>query len=524
MLSYCYGTKSFHQRGAIIIMPEKFMEIDIEATENNGLETPFAGLVPLIQMCNAMGLPDFINQNLHVQGGKGFKDHEYVMSFAAMQIAEGSTLDDLAIFKDKFGLNMLPFSIPSSSAGRGYLAHFHNSAEESKQKQGSAYIPEENEHLAGFQRIHAFCFQQAFRMNALSSVTLDQDATFINTSTKSALFNYRGEKSFGAFNTYCPEYDMIVGTQYRDGNVPAGYGQLEELKRVLLCVPSGINKVSLRSDSAGYQKELLTYCGEGKNERFGVIDFTISCPVTKEFREAAKAVPASEWRAVTKEIARGGEKIRQETNHEYATIPYVPQWAGNSKNTAEYRFIATREKFQGKLTSQSREGQLLMPGAMDGMEIEEITAGNEVMKKLHLTELSGEVYKLFGIVTNMIEKDGEELVVWHHERCGKSEEVHRVLKNELAGGHIASRKFGANAAWWNIAVLAQSLLSLFKHYFLPKECSKSRPKTLRFRFFVTLGRIVSHARRIVLRVQAGKASEWFMHVRDKLMSFCAATG
>ena len=504
-------------------MTEKFIGIDIEVAENNGLETPFAGLIPLLQMCKAMKIPEFINQSLHVQGEKGFKDHEYVMSLAAMQIAEGSTLDDLAVFKDKFGLDVLPFNIPSPSAGRGYLAHFHNVVEESKQKQGTAYIPEENEHLAGFRDIHVFCLKQAFNMNPCPNITLDQDATFINTSTKNALFNYHGEKSYEAFNTYCPEYDMMVGTQFRDGNVPPGYMQLEELKRVLSHMPAGIEKISLRSDSAGYQQDLLEYCCEGKNERFGVIDFTISCPVTKFFREAAKTVPVNEWKPVMKEVNRGGVKMRQETNQEYATIPYAPQWTCNSQKTPEYRYIAIREKFKGKLNSQTSKGQLLIPEVVEGMEIEDIEASNEGVKKLHLTEMAGEVYKIFGIVTNMIERDGGELIAWHHERCGKSEEVHRILKNEMAGGHIASRKFGANAAWWNIAVLAQSLLSLFK-YFLPKECRNSRPKTLRFKFFVTLGRIVNHARRIVLRVQAGRAAEWFMHVMDRLMNFCAAAG
>ena len=496
-------------------MTEKFTGIDIRVTENNAQETPFAGLIPLLQMCNAMKLPEIIDKSLHVQGAKGFKDHEYIMSLVAMQIAEGSTLDDLAIFKEKFGLNELPINIPSPSAGRGYLAHFHNVTEQSKQKQGSVYIPEENEHLAGFRDIHAFCFQQAFRMNPLPSITLDQDATFINTNTKNALYNYLGEKSYEAFNTYCPEYDMVVGTQFRDGNVPPGYGQLEEFKRVLSYVPAGVEKVSLRSDSAGYQKELLSYCREGKNERFGVIDFTISCPVTKGFRASAQSVPASEWKPVTKEVNLRGIKVRKETSQEYATVPYVPQWAGYSKSTPEYRYIAVREKFRGKMTPQGSEGQLLIPEVLEDMEAE-----HPEVKKLHLTEMTGDVYKVFGIVTNMIEKDGDEIISWHHERCGKSEELHRILKNEMAGGHIASRKYGANAAWWNTAVLAQSMLSLFKQYFLPEECHKSRAKTLRFRFFVTLGRIVRHARRVVLKIQAGRAAEWFMYARDRLMSFC----
>jgi len=500
-------------------MTEKITGIDIEVTENDAEETPFAGLIPLFQMCSAMKLPEFINQTLQVQQGKGFKDHEYVISLAAMQIAEGTTLDDLVIFKEKFGLEALAFNIPSPSAGRGYLTNFHNFAEENKQKQGSVYIPEENEHLAGFRDVHAFCFQQAFNMNPQSSVTLDQDATFINTDTKSALRNYHGDKSYEAFNTYCPEYDMVIGTQFRDGNVPPGYRQLEELQSVLSRLPVGIEKINLRSDGAGYQVELLEYCSEGKNEQFGVIDFTISCPVTKGFREAAKAVSASDWKPVIKEISCGDSKKRQETNQEYATIPYVPEWAGNSKNTPEYRFIAIRERFRGKISSQSSEGQMLIPEMIEYMEAE-----NERVKKLHLTEMGNDVYKIFGIVTNMIEKDGGELVCWHHERCGKSEELHRILKNDMAGGHIASRKFGANAAWWSISVLALSLLSLFKHNFLPEECKTSRPKSLRFRFIVTLGRIVKHARRCVLKIRAGMSAEWFMYARDRLMSFCAATG
>ena len=34
-------------------------------------------------------------------------------------------------------------------------------------------------------------------MNPLSSITLDQDDTLINTNTKNALYNYLGEKSAG---------------------------------------------------------------------------------------------------------------------------------------------------------------------------------------------------------------------------------------------------------------------------------------------------------------------------------------
>jgi hypothetical protein len=56
-------------------------------------------------------------------------------------------------------------------------------------------------------------------------------------------------------------------------------------------------------------------------------------------------------------------------------------------------------------------------------------------------------YKLFGVVTNM-DWDGERLIHWHRERCGKSEEAHSVMKGDFAGGQLPSGDFGENAAWW----------------------------------------------------------------------------
>jgi hypothetical protein len=41
---------------------------------------------------------------------------------------------------------------------------------------------------------------------------------------------------------------------------------LEEAARLL---PVGVTKLYLRSDTAAYQQNLLKYCAEGKNRRFG---------------------------------------------------------------------------------------------------------------------------------------------------------------------------------------------------------------------------------------------------------------
>ena len=274
-------------------------------------------------------------------------------------------------------------------------------------------------------------------------------------------------------------------------------------------------QVTLRSDTAAYQEEILKYCAEGKNERFGVIDFTISCKIVESFKQAAKSVAEGDWKPVLKKETKNGVTEYEETGQEWAEVPYVPDWTLTSK--AEYRFIAIRERTE--LRKGENPAQLSLPEIVEDMEKE-----NEQVKRLHITLMKNLAYKVFGIVTNLREEDGGKIIEFHHERCGKSEEVHRILKDELGGGHVVSGKFGSEAAWWNIAVMSLSLLNLFKRNFFPEESHSYRPKAMRYRFFVMVGKFVRHARKLVMKVYSTseQVMGWYQYARDRLMGFCAS--
>jgi hypothetical protein len=284
----------------------------------------------------------------------------------------------------------------------------------------------------------------------------------------------------------------------------------------LQTIPEGVKGVTLRSDTAGYQEARVRYCAEGKNESFGVIGFTISCKVVDSFKYATKMIPEADWKPVLKETEKDGVTELKDTGQEWAEVSYVPDWLLQSK--AEYRFIAIRERTE--LRKGDNPEQMSLPEMIDEMETE-----NENTKRLHLTVMGNLAYKVFGIATNL-QEDGGKIVSFHHERCGKSEEVHRILKDELGGGHVASGKFGSEAAWWNISVLALSLLNLFKRNFLPSDSYACRPKAMRYRFFVMTGRFVRHARKAVMKIYSTSEQviDWYRYARDRLMSFCAATG
>jgi hypothetical protein len=113
-------------------------------------------------------------------------------------------------------------------------------------------------------------------------------------------------------------------------------------------------------------------------------------------------------------------------------------------------------------------------------------------------------FKLFGIVTNRT-LPGDQVIWWLRERCGKSEEVHAVMKTDLAGGRMPSGLFGANAAWWTIMIVAHNLKAVMKRLVLgpawvARRMKALRMKALRFSLINLPGRIIRHGRRLIIRV------------------------
>ena len=108
--------------------------------------------------------------------------------------------------------------------------------------------------------------------------------------------------------------------------------------------------------------------------------------------------------------------------------------------------------------------------------------------------------KHFAILTNIREWKPARLIQWHREKAGTIEGVHDVLKNELAGGVLPCKYFGANAAWLRLASLSHNVMTALKRVALPPELLAARPKRLRFLIFNTPGRLIHHARKIILRL------------------------
>jgi hypothetical protein len=90
----------------------------------------------------------------------------------------------------------------------------------------------------------------------------------------------------------------------------------------------------------------------------------------------------------------------------------------------------------------------------------------------------GSKVKHFAVVTNIREWKAGRLIQWHREKAGTVEGVHDVVTNELAGGVMPCKYFGANAAWLRLAVIAHNVMTALKRLALPAELLTARPKRL----------------------------------------------
>ena len=330
-------------------------------------------------------------------------------------------------------------------------------------------IPPSTELLSALECVNTDLVAAIHTRNPVDHATLDMDATVIETEKRDALFSYKGYKAYQPLNTYWAEVGVVLHTEFRDGNVPAGHEQLRVFLHALSLLPPGVKTVRLRSDTAGYQHDLMAYCDRGKegklHARFGRIAFAIGADVTHEFKKAVREAEA--WHPIHDKKGR--------ITGEWAEVCFVPNAECTTKKGQPYRYLAIRERLK----------QPLLPG-MDHLPFQTIAFDE-----------TG--YKLFGIVTNM-DWEGEKLIHWHHERCGKSEEAHAVMKEDLAGGKLPSGKFGENAAWWSIMVLAHNLNTAMKNLVLEGSWVAKRMKAIRFPLINLPGRVMEHARELVIRL------------------------
>jgi Transposase DDE domain group 1 len=443
--------------------------------------TALGGIPLVVQTFRSLGLPESVRKQVRVkERERGYDEPTFVESFVILNAVGGECVEDFKRLREDPGLKeMIGHELPSAEAARQFLNAFHEEEkiEEAKQRRlpdQIAYIPEETLPLEGLGRVNRDLVQRfGERCPRQRIATVDQDATIIESRKQQALPTYEGERGYQPMLAVWAETGLVLADQFRDGNVPAQMKPLEVAQRAFAALPSTVKEFYYRGDSACHESDLVNWLRNPNREGGpqGKIGFAISARMSQALHRAMEAVPEPEWKLY-------GETHPAEIR-ECAEVPFVPSEKSEHKDTQPLRYVAIRIRL--------KQGALFEDGSR---------------------------VRHFAVLTNRWDLKPARLIAWHREKAGTVEMVHDVVKNELGGGVLPSKYFGANAAWLRLAVMAHNVLTALKRLALPSELATARPKRLRFLIFNVPGRLVHHARRLILRLAA--AAEWIAAYQEAL--------
>jgi hypothetical protein len=431
----------------------------VEIAFEGGLQeevTAHAGVALLVETGRRSGVMALAERVLPgKKNPKGLGQGHMVESMVVLSAVGGQCVDDLQGLREDRGLEaMVGYSLPAPSTARSWLEQYHDEQAVAQRPPQGSFIPEESSGLAGLKELVAQSVRAyVWAVKPRREVTLDVDAHLVESSKRDALKTYEGYRGYQPLVVCWAETGLALADQFRDGNVPASIGIRELVDQAYGVLPQRPDgwEVRVRSDSAAYETDVLDHC-DGRGWKFAV-----SADMSRQLREETDRVKPEEWHLW--KVERDG------CVRDWAEVPYVPSRASEKRDTRPYRYVAVRLR--------SPQGVLFSDGT-------------------HV--------KVFAVVSNDWEQDGQALLEWQRGKAGTVEQVHRVLKDELAAGVYPSGKFGANAAWLRLQVLTHNLLELMKATALDKKYRHARPKRLRFAIFNHVGRLVHHARQTLMRV------------------------
>ncbi len=438
-----------------------------------------AGALVISRAFRSLKIPELCALNLQLKTRqRGYEEAQFMETILLLQAVGGDCPEDLGLLnQDPMLGRALGYDLPKVTAVRNFLERFHDEElalqRPAREEQKSFIMPAST----GLQRLQDVQAGLVGRVSQKyhaqgqpqSIATVDQDATIIESHKRSALPHYEGGRGYQPMVAIWAEADLVLADEWRDGNVSAMQEPLRCAQMAFAVLPRSIKQRYFRGDSACHEQELLRWLGaaERGQEPGGAIGFCISARMSVDLQKAVLRVPEKEWRLL--------EQEPDGTQRQWAELDFVPGERGEKKQSQPLRYVGLRLlKPQGALFA-------------DGSD-----------RHHH------------AVVTNL-DWAGDRLLNWHREKAGTVEHVHDEIKNGLAGGHVPSQLFGANAAWFKLTLMLYNIGSAIKGLCLEGEERLARWKKLRLLIIHLSGRLNRNA--CVLRLRFCASNEAIARVQ-----------
>jgi hypothetical protein len=496
------------------------MSITIELDAKNN-QTGFSGLIMYFDLMSHLNLYATLTERLSdYHPNQGWDAASIVIIVVVLNLAGYESVSDINYMLADEGLVMLyrqflkkemsssewrkwlrrfnkksNNTLPSATVIRDFLSSFHDP--EMVAKKGEAIIHQNNTRLNALNFVLFYLVEVAYiKSGRPKRITIDQDATIVETYKAKALYTYMMNKGYQPVNNYCVELGCVIGTEFRDGNVPAKMNLMEMFQTSLLNLPKGIKSIDYRGDSGSCNLNFMKAMDNGTLSDKYDIKFAISALITPRVKSIYDTIPSSEWQ-------------RYDSKQEFAETTYTHEALGTG---CSLRLIIVR-------TKQSDKKKIPKPKKINSKQMEiELNIDLIVEPKENEVRKEGVIYELRGVLSNIpIERFSTvKLLEWSRKRAGKAEHLHAIQKTDLSGGRMPSGQFGANAAWWIITCIVCNIHAILNIVALPKFLKNKRFKTIRAKLINCVGRISTAARGFTVKIGNASIYSLMRIIRRKL--------
>ena len=297
----------------------------------------------------------------------------------------------------------------------------------------------------------------------LELLVIDADATLVlahSDAKQGAAGTYKHSFGFHPLLAYLdrgPAPGEPLAGLLRPGNAAAGATDdlIELVDLALAQLPAAAaaaaQPVLVRCDSAGASTRLAWHLRERG------IGFTLGMPIDAHLREAILAQPEPAW---TPAVDADGQP------RDGAEVCELTSWIDLHTWPDGTRVICRREDAH--------------PGA-----------------QLRFTDHDGHRFQVF--LTDQPDPDLAGLELRHRQRARVEDRIRAAKATGLA--KLPFDRWRRNSVWLELVLAAQELTCWTQALLLDGDLALAEPKTLRYRLLHTAGRIVHHARRVILRLQ-----------------------
>lgn len=314
----------------------------------------------------------------------------------------------------------------------------------------------------GLSRFNSIVNKRALKATGKRDFTLDIDATQIVAHKKHAKFTYKGERGYMPIIGHIAETGMVIHDEFRDGNISPSTRNFEFIKSCLSKMPNGIIVSRFRADSASYQASIFNLCEEKSAK------FAIGGRLDESVKEIISQLKPEAWKKY-----QGTSSITRVTHC-------------MQKTNKAFDLIIIRRPWQPNLLDESQEES-----------------------------------NRYTLIATNIKGKMESIVRWYNQRGEASENRIKELKIGFNMEYMPCGTTKANAVFFRIGVLAYNLFRLFKLATMPSEWAKHTVQTIRWKFYNTAAKIVSHAGQVWLRLRKENFNI-FQEVRSKIRDFALA--